>query len=139
MPAEVFIDTTILLYGYDLDAPSKRHVAADIMTKGWTQLGSTAISVQVLQEFFVNALRMGQDRETLVQLLGDLSLWPVVDNSLELFGHGVAIQERYQLSLWDAMIVAAARTSGAKVLPTEDLNDGQDYGGVVAQNPFSEP
>ena len=136
MPAERFIDTNILLYGYDRNAGEKRKIAQAIMSEGWKQLGRTAISVQVLQEFFVNAIRQGQSRDVVVKLLEDMSLWPVVDNSLELFGRGLTLQERYQLSLWDAMIVAAAQTSGARVLYTEDLNHGQDYDGVVATNPF---
>ncbi|MFT5497219.1 MAG: putative nucleic acid-binding protein [Kiritimatiellia bacterium] len=136
MPAKHFLDTNILLYGYDLDAGEKRTVALALLSDGWENLGVNAISVQVLQEFFVNALRKGMPRDTLVPLLEDLSLWPVIDNSLELFGRGVGIQERFQLSLWDAMIVAAAKTSGARILLTEDLNHGQDYDGVIATNPF---
>jgi len=136
MPAERFIDTNILLYGYDCDAGEKHKIAQTIMSEGWEQLGRTVISVQVLQEFFVNAIRQGQSRDVVVKLLEDMSLWPVVDNSLELFGRGLTLQERYQLSLWDAMIVAAAQTSGARLLYTEDLNHGQDYDGVVATNPF---
>lgn len=136
MPAKVFYDTNILLYGYDLDAGDKRETALQLMADGWKNLGSVAISVQVLQEFFVNAIRKGQDRTNVVRLLKDLSLWPVIDHSLELFGQGIQIQERFQISLWDAMIVAAAQRSGANILLSEDLNHGQDYGGVVVENPF---
>ena len=48
----------------------------------------------------------------------------------------LATEERYQISFWDALIVAAAETAGAQVLYTEDLNDGQRYGQVVVRNPF---
>jgi predicted nucleic acid-binding protein len=136
MSAEFFVDTNILLYGYDLDAGEKRVMAQGLLSEGWANVGSLAISVQVLQEFFVNAMRQGLSRDTVVQILEDLSLWPVVDNTLELFGRGISLQKRYQISLWDAMIVAAAQSSGARTLLTEDLNHGQDYGGVIASNPF---
>ena len=63
--------------------------------------------------------------------------WPVIDNSLERFGHGLILKERFQVSLWDAMILAAAQASGARELLTEDLNAGQDYGGVRVVNPFA--
>lgn len=43
---------------------------------------------------------------------------------------------RWQLSLWDAMIVAAAQASGARELLTEDLNHGQNYGGIRVVNPY---
>jgi len=136
MPAERFLDTNILLYGYDLDAPAKRVVAQTLIEQAWIQLGHTAISVQVLQEFYVNFVRRGHRAEEALALIGDFSLLPVIDNSLALFRLGIALQTRWQLSLWDAMIVAAAQTSGARELFTEDLNHGQNYGGILVINPF---
>jgi predicted nucleic acid-binding protein len=59
MPAERFLDTNILLYGYDLDAPEKRRVAQSLIEQAWLKPGRTAISVQVLQEFHVNFVRRG--------------------------------------------------------------------------------
>ena len=49
---------------------------------------------------------------------------------------GFPYKPRWQLSLWDAMILAAAQASGARELITEDLNHSQDYGGVRAITPF---
>jgi predicted nucleic acid-binding protein len=69
-------------------------------------------------------------------LVGDFALWPVMDNSLALFRLGLSLQSRWQLSLWDAMILAAAQASGAREPLTEDLNHGQDYSGVRVINPF---
>ena len=43
---------------------------------------------------------------------------------------------RYQISFWDALILAAAEAGGAEILYTEDLNHGQQYGGLIAHNPF---
>jgi predicted nucleic acid-binding protein len=136
MAAERFLDTNILLYGYDLNAPEKRAVAQSFIERAWTEPGRTAISVQVLQEFYVNFIRKGHPPADASALIGDFSLWPVIDNSLALLRLGISIQARWQLSLWDAMIVAAAQASGASELLTEDLNHGQDYGGVRAINPF---
>ena len=45
-------------------------------------------------------------------------------------------EERYQISFWDALILAAAESGGAGVVYTEDLNHGQRYGSVLVQNPF---
>lgn len=116
MAAERFLDTNILLYGYDLNAPEKRAVAQSFIERAWTEPGRTAISVQVLQEFYVNFIRKGQPPAVASALIGDFSLWPVIDNSLALFRLGISIQARWQLSLWDAMIVAAAQASGASEL-----------------------
>ena len=136
MPAERFLDTNILLYGYDLDAGPKRRVATALMADGWQNPGRTAVSVQVLQEFYVNFVRFGQSHDQARQIVEDLSIWPVIDNTLERFGHGLALCEQFKLSLWDAMILAAAKASGARELITEDLNHGQDYDGVLVLNPF---
>jgi predicted nucleic acid-binding protein len=137
MAVKRFFDTNVLLYGYDLDAPEKRSVALVLIEQAWSDLDRTAISVQVLQEFFVNFVRRG-DHSTAeaAALVGDFSIWPVIDNSLALFKLGVTLQARFQLSLWDAMILAAAHSSGARELLTEDFSHGQDYGGVTAVNPF---
>ena len=136
MSVERFFDTNILLYGYDLDAPVKRQIAREILEKAWKNPGTAAISVQVLQEFHVNFVRKGNAPTDAILLIEDFTLWRVIDNSLPLFRHGLMLQERWQLSLWDSMILAAAHASGAKELITEDLTHGQDYGGVRAINPF---
>jgi predicted nucleic acid-binding protein len=136
MPAERFLDTNILLYAYDLDVPAKRAVAQSLIEQAWIQPGHTAISVQVLQEFYVNFVRRGYRPEEASALVGDFSLLPVIDNSLALFRLGINLQIRWQISLWDAMIVAAAQISGARELLTEDLNHGQNYGGILVINPF---
>jgi predicted nucleic acid-binding protein len=59
MIVERFLDTNVLLYGYDLDSPGKRQVARALMEEGWRHPGRTAVSVQVLQEFHVNFVRKG--------------------------------------------------------------------------------
>ena len=136
MPAERFLDTNILLYGYDLDAPEKRQIAQSLIEQAWLQPGRTAISVQVLQEFHVNFVRSGHPAAEALVLIEDFSSWTVIDNTLSLFGLGLSLQARWQISLWDAMILAAAQASGARELFTEDLSHGQDYGGVRVVNPF---
>lgn len=136
MRVERFLDTNILLYGYDRDAGSKRLVAQSLIERGWTEPGRTAISVQVLQEFQVNFVRAGHPQSEAETLIADFTIWPVVDNTLEVFRAGLSEQRRWQITLWDAMIVAAARASGARELYTEDLNHGQSYDGLMVINPF---
>jgi predicted nucleic acid-binding protein len=136
MNAARFLDTNILVYAYDLDASAKRNVALRLVKQGWTVPGETAISVQVLQELYVNLERRGVARRDAVQIIQDFSYWPVVDNSLDLLHRALEEQARWQISFWDASILAAARISGAVELVTEDLNHGQDYDGIRAVNPF---
>ena len=136
MNATKFLDTNVLLYAYDRDAAGKREVALRLVEQGWSRPGDTAISVQVLQEMHVNLGRRGVSQADASQLIRDFSHWPVVDNSVELLLSALDEQARWGISLWDALILAAARVAGASELVTEDLNHGQDYGGVRAVNPF---
>ena len=136
MSADKFLDTNILLYAYDLEAPAKRAVALRLVEQGWTSPGTTAISVQVLQELHVNLTRRGVPLAQATQIVRDFAVWPVVDNDLDLLLAGLDEKARWRISLWDALILAAARLSGARELLTEDLNHSQDYGGVKVVNPF---
>jgi len=136
MHATRFLDTNILVYAYDQDAPEKRETAIAIIEAGWNHLGQTALSVQVLQEFFVNLERRSVPQDVAAAVIADFSPWPIVTNTLELLHAGFAEQSRWQLSFWDALILAAARLSGASELITEDFSHGQDYGGICAVNPF---
>jgi predicted nucleic acid-binding protein len=131
-----FLDTNILLYAYDQDAPAKREIALRLVEQGWAFQQHVAISVQVLQEVFVNLEKHGVPRAPAVQIVRDFSQWPVVENSLALLLSAFEEQERWQLSFWDAMILAAARAAGAAELISEDFAHGQDYSGIRAVNPF---
>jgi predicted nucleic acid-binding protein len=136
MSASRFIDTNILLYAYDIDVPAKRAVALRLVEQGWLSPGETAISVQVLQELHVNLERRGVPRAEAGQIIQDYSHWPVVENSLDLLLAALEEQTRWQLSLWDSLILAAARASGASELISEDFSHAQNYGGVRVTNPF---
>ena len=136
MNATKFLDTNILLYAYDLDAPAKRAVALRLVEQGWTAPGDTAISVQVLQGMHVNLGQRGVSQTEATRIVRDFADWPVVDDTLELLQVALDEQARWKISLWDSLILAAARASGASELITEDLNHGQDYGGIRALNPF---
>lgn len=137
MSVKRFIDTNVLLYAYDLDAGSKREKALVLLSDALRSPAETAISVQVLQEFHVNFTRFGHSDEDAATLIQDLSIFHVVDNTRSLLRRSLEEKARWQLSLWDAMILAAARQSGAFELLTEDFNPGQDYGGLRAVNPFT--
>ena len=131
-----FIDTHILLYACDRGAPAKREVALRLVRQGWTSPGDLGISIQVLQELHVNLERRGVPHADAAEVVRDFSTWPVVDNSRALLLSALDEQVRWKLSFWDTLILAAARASGATELVTEDLNHGQDYGGVRVVNPF---
>ena len=85
MPTDRFLDTDILLYAYDLDAPTKRSVAMAIVEEAWRQPARTALSVQVLQEFHVNFVRSGHSVDEASLIVGDFTSWVVIENSLRSF------------------------------------------------------
>lgn len=139
MAVDFFLDTNILLYAYDNEAGEKRDSAARLVTEALCEPTRCATSVQVLQEFFVNFTRTGQSDATAATLVDDFSVWKIIANTHDLFLDGLRAKARWQLSLWDAMVVVAAGHAGAAVLYTEDLNHGQHYGSVQALNPFLAP
>ncbi len=136
MGVKRFLDTNILLYAYDRDAGRKREVAAALLVTAFKNPAETAVSVQVLQEFHVNFVRAGHPPHEAAALIDDFAAFRVVDNNLALLRSGLEQRTRWQLSLWDAMVLAAARHCGARELCSEDFNHGQDYGGVRVVNPF---
>ncbi len=136
MNATRFLDTNILLYAHDLDAPAKRKVALEILEHGWNKPGETALSVQVLQELHVNFCKRGISPLEAAKVVRRYATWPVVENTLDLLQSAMDEQARWKISLWDSLILAAARASGASQLITEDLNHGQNYDGVKVINPF---
>jgi predicted nucleic acid-binding protein len=138
MSDRVFVDTNILVYAHDLDAGRKHEVAISLLRDLWeSQAG--VISTQVLQEFYVNVTRKIAKPISPPQARGILSAyaaWQVeIIQPVDVL-QASEVQERHQLSFWDAMIIVAAAKGGADVLVTEDLNPGQVIEGVRVSNPF---
>ncbi|MBX7244293.1 MAG: PIN domain-containing protein [Candidatus Sumerlaeaceae bacterium] len=134
---KVFVDTNVLVYAYDADAGPKHEVALELVAKLWQQPALVCLSVQVLQEFYVNAVRKGIKPAEARAAVEDLLSWKVIGQDSMLLRDGLDLRDRWQISLWDAMIVAAAMRAGATTLLSEDLSEKQDYGGVLVRNPFT--
>ena len=133
----IFVDTNILFYAHDRDSGNKYVLAKAKLEQIWNGL-PPSVSVQVLQEFYVNLLRRKVSARVARETVSDYLAWQVIDNDRNLLQQGMKDQERWQLSLWDALILAAARRAGAEVIWSEDFNPGQDYGGVLVVNPLRE-
>jgi len=130
----VFLDTNILLYRLDRAQPDKREIAMALVRKHVSEI---TISVQVLQEFYVNATRkLGL---TPSDARSEVELWSnrrVIQPSPKLVLSAIDSSERYRISFWDAVIVESAVSADASILFTEDLNHGQTIRGVKIINPF---
>lgn len=133
-----FVDTNVLLYAYDRAAGARHERAAALVgSLGAERRG--ALSVQVLQEFYVNATRkiaepLGADAA--MARIGVLSRWAVHAPQASDVVAAARLAESSQLSFWDAMIVRSAGALGCATLWTEDLNNGQLVAGVTVRNPF---
>ncbi|GMV02226.1 MAG: hypothetical protein AMXMBFR52_18820 [Burkholderiales bacterium] len=137
MNAEMFVDTNLLYYA-NTDSQDPRHVwARELVEPLWSEPGKAAISVQVLQELHVNLVRKaGLDASAAWRRVNPYLAWKVLDNDRLLLMAAIDVQMRWKLSFWDSLIVAAAQRSGAPLLWSEDLSDGQRYGDVQVVNPF---
>ena len=137
MNAKVFFDTNVLVYaavGTGKDE-SKRKRALDLI-----QSEVFGTSAQVLQEFFVTVVRKALRPLSAAQALEWIEQWaafPCQPIDRELVQIAVGISERFTISYWDAAILAAAEALGSRIVYSEDLNDGQQYGEVRVVNPFS--
>lgn len=138
MTARVFVDTNVLVYQLDQREPDKQVQARSWMDHLWdTQTGRT--SFQVLQEFYVTVTRKldpGLNPEAARKIVRALWAWRPVAVDERIFIAAWGLQDRFQLSWWDALIVSAARSAGCPYLLTEDLQHGQDLDGVRVVNPF---
>jgi predicted nucleic acid-binding protein len=132
----IFVDTNVLLYALDEADPSKRQTARKWTADLWKSRRGR-VSFQVLGEFYVNALRIHPaSRDEARAEVRDLLAWNPVASDAALIESGWKLQDRYQLSYWDALIVAAAKAVACRYLLTEDLQAGQKLDGIEILNPF---
>jgi len=139
MEGPVFVDTNVLVYHRDSTEPAKQRRAAEWMARLWDE-GTGRVSVQVLHEYYVTVTRKldpGLPQEEAREDIAALRAWNPLSPDAEILEYAWAVQDRYGLSFWDAMIVAAARRLGCAVLLTEDLQDGQDLDGLLVRSPFT--
>lgn len=136
MTGPVFVDTNVLIYALDTANPEKQRAARAWRAWLW-QSRQGRVSYQVLQEFYVRVTQKAPAAKTAARAeIRDLLAWRPVSIDGFLLERGFAVQDRYRLSFWDALIVAAAQIGHCRYLLTEDLQHGQDLGGVIVANPF---
>ncbi len=133
-----FFDTNILVYMYDCQDPIKQDKALKTVTEA-IENRTGVVSAQVLGEFFNTVTRRIPNpisieaSEDAINLFAHMT---VVALDLALVQQAVHACRRYQISYWDALIVAAAERAGCSRIISEDLNAGQSYYGIVVVNSF---
>jgi predicted nucleic acid-binding protein len=132
-----FLDTNILLYSVSRNTAEavKRQRAIDLIDQG-----DCALSVQVLQEFFVQATRATRadalPDETAVGLIRTWLRFPVQEITLPVLTGALEIKAAHGFSYWDSAIISAARALGCRELMSEDMSHGREVEGIVILNPF---
>jgi predicted nucleic acid-binding protein len=133
----VFFDTNILLYSISTnpaDAP-KRERAIFLLARD-----DGALSVQVLQEFYVQATRPTRPQplphDAAVNLVAGWSRFRLQEINLFILNAALEIKAAHGFSYWDSVIIAAARALGCRELYSEDMSHGREVEGVTIVNPF---
>lgn len=136
MNDRVFVDTNILVYLFDRDAPVKQRRVRQIVD----DLGPIlVVSTQVLQEFYVSVTRKlgkplaARDAD---EAVGDLAALDVVVVDVPLIRAAITMSRENRFSFWDGLIIETARSRGCTRLLSEDLQHGRVFGSMRVENPF---
>lgn len=133
-----FVDSNVLVYAHDRSAGVKHERALTLLRELWDARAG-ALSIQVLQEFYVTVTRKVSQplpSDVAAQIIADLSTWQIHRPDTNDVLEAIRLQMSLQLSFWDAMILTSARRLGCAILWSEDLNHRQRYEGVTVINPF---
>ena len=132
-----FVDTNVLLYAVSRDSEERDKAARANEVLTARDLG---LSVQVLQEFYVQATRENRadalTHDQALRLVDSFTRFPVQEMSNGVMRAAMTTRQRFGVSYWDAAIIEASRRLGCDVVLSEDLSHDQDYDGVRVENPF---
>jgi len=135
MNAEVFIDTNVFLYALS-DLPeeqTKAERARQVLLSenwGWSvQVAGESIATSAKRQFRLSHTSAAEYVKTWLN-------FPTQSLNPSTILKALQLRERFQISYWDAAIIAAARELGCRTIYSEEFSHGQDYDGVVVMNPF---
>ncbi len=138
MSAVAFVDSNILIYAHDRDAGVKRERAMAKLRELW-ECRTGRLSVQVLEEFYVNAtqrLATPIARSTAREVIQTYGVWVRHATTVETVTRATELADLARISFWHALIVASAEQSAAEELLSEDLSDGQAIASIKVVNPL---
>lgn len=139
MSDRFFLDTNILVYAHDGGLPAKKARSQELIFE-CLRSGSGVLSAQVLSEFFVTVTQKVKCPMTPARAKQEiilLSALETVEIDATLIVEAVNLKLRWQLSYWDALILAAAERAGCDTVYSEDLSNGQVYGALTVRNPYA--
>lgn len=137
MSARSFIDSNVLVYTDDADAPDKQRVALDLIE----QLRSSdraVLSTQILQEYFAAVTRkLGVAADVARRKVEIFARFQVDDIQVESILGAIDLHRLHRISFWDALDLQSAQDANCTILYSEDVQDGQSIAGVEIRNPFA--
>jgi len=137
MSDRTFVDSNVLIYAHDIDAKMRHETAKKVLNELWSDQ-SGVLSVQVLQEFYVNVTRKISrpiSKHSARLIVRTYTVWCVETTPAEI-STAFQIEDESKIGFWDALIVASALKSGATRILSEDFSAGQKISGVRIENPF---
>ncbi len=138
MNGRTFVDTNVLIYAHDADAGVKHQIAKDILRNLWNERKGV-LSVQVLQEFYVNVtkkMRTPLSKDLARLVVSNYAIWCGETTPAEISA-AFRIEDESQIGFWDALIISSAARSGATRILSEDFSAGQRIAGILVENPFA--
>ncbi|MFZ1919053.1 MAG: PIN domain-containing protein [Terriglobales bacterium] len=138
MSAKTFVDTNVLIYAHDVDAKEKHEAAKSVLRELWSER-TGVLSMQVLQEFYVNVTRKiprPLSKQSARFVVNSYAIW-CIEAAPGDVATAFQIEDESRIGFWDALIVASALKSGAKRILSEDLNARQTIAGMRIENPFA--
>ena len=138
MNDKTFVDTNVLIYAHDVDTKAKHEAAKSVLRELWSER-TGVLSMQVLQEFYVNVTRKIASplpKDVARAVVNSYSIWCIDATPAEIAA-AFRIEDESRIGFWDALIVASALKCGATRILSEDLNAQQKISGVQIQNPFA--
>ncbi len=139
MSGKTFVDTNVLIYAHDVDAKEKHAIAKRALSELWANR-TGCLSMQVLQEFYVNVTRKLSRplmKKAARAVVDRYAIW-CIDTTPAEIAIAFRIEDEARIGFWDALICAVALKTGAEQILSEDLNAGQKIAGVRIVNPFAQ-
>jgi predicted nucleic acid-binding protein len=139
MPVLTFVDTNVLLYAHDGKPDDRCKIAKELIRQLWTS-GAGVLSTQVLQEFYVNAVKtykLGMAPAEARRVVATYGRWRIIPTDVELILSATRLSEEDSVSFWDALIIQAALRASATWVVSEDMQDRRRFGSLTVRNPFA--
>ncbi len=132
-----FVDTNVLVYAHQGGAGVKHLLAGELLGRLFEDQ-SGAVSIQVLSEFYVTAIKkLGMKAQEAEEIVADLGSWTIHRPAHADLLRASKIHRQHKVSWWDALIINSALELGCAVLWSEDLPSGHRFGGLTICNPFA--